>query len=159
MDGRNTFISASLRTARNSPALLHKQWAGPTTDADVGWGRGRRYSVQSRVHGRSNLELGFLGSHLYKRQDAMEVVWSGHTPLPPSERAKGQGKTLCGLPGLTLPPSLLACSLPSIDAWPHPLSPPCRRAADKRLSITLTFKKWFKKSSRKGQKRGQKEKV
>lgn len=45
---------------------------------------------------------------------------------------------------------MLSRSLLSIDAWPHPLSPPCRRAAARRLSITLTFKKWEKKSSGEG---------
>jgi hypothetical protein len=39
------------------------------------------------------------------------------------------------------------------------LSQPCGRAAARRLSITLTFKKCEKRNSRKGQRGGQKEKV
>lgn len=62
-----------------------------------------RHSVQSRVQGRRNPELGFLGSLLYKRQDAVVVAWTGHSPLPPLEGAKGQGETFCRLPGLRLP--------------------------------------------------------
>lgn len=73
--------------------LLMQMWGG------VGRGRESGCSVPRRVQGRSNPELGFLGSLLYKRQDAVEVAWPGHSPLPPWKEQKGKGRPFVGSQG------------------------------------------------------------
>lgn len=104
----------------------------------------------------SNLKLGFLRSHLHKRQDAVEVAWPGHNLLPPLEGAKGQGESLCGLPGLTLPPSPLAEALlqPAFyRCLASPIVTAPQEGSSQEALNNFNFQKVGKKSSGEGPER------
>lgn len=106
-------------------------------------GAGRKQSGAGVSEKPSPQKAGCCGSCL---------AWAQPTaPLGRSKRARGEPLWAPRAQAASFPTcwtlSRSRLSGLSIDAWPHPLSPPRRRAAARRLSITLTFKKWEKKKS------------
>lgn len=122
--------------------LVRKQmWGDGSREEEQG--AGRKQSGAGVSEKPSPQKTGCCGSCL---------AWAQPTaPLGRSKRARGEPLWDPRAQAASFPTCwMLSRSWLSIDAWPRPLSPPCRRAAARRLSITLTFKKWEKKSSREG---------
>lgn len=119
--------------------VLIQMWEEGSREEEQG--AGRKQSGAGVSEKPSPQKAGCCGSCL---------AWVQPTaPLGRSKRARGEPLWAPRAHAASFPTCWrLSCSLLSIDAWPHPLSPPCRRAAARRPSITLTFKKWEKKEQR-----------
>lgn len=124
--------------------VLIQMWEEGSREEEQG--AGRKQSGAGVSEKPSPQKAGCCGSCL---------AWVQPTaPLGRSKRARGEPLWAPRAHAASFPTCWrLSCSLLSIEAWPHPLSPPRRRAAARRLSITLTFKKWEKKSSGEGPER------